>query len=82
MRMEVEEIDITGMAAFSVPLKYLPVYPTEVMVDPIGGPAQVIGVDFKVTGRTLSWDLENSDIKGVASLGIPVVLRVVYERED
>lgn len=82
MRMEVEEIDITGLASYSVALKYTPAYPTEVMVDPIGGPAQVQGVDFKVIGRTLSWDLSSSDIKGVVSAGIPVVLRVVYERED
>jgi hypothetical protein len=80
MRMEVEEINVTGSTTHRVELSYTPTNPTEVLVDPIGGPAQVLGTDFIVEGKYLVWDLPASDIKGVVSAGFNVVLRVVYER--
>jgi len=80
MAMQVEEHDVTGSTTHRVLLNYIPTNPSEVAVDPIGGPAQVYGTDFSVDGQTLSWDLTNSDIKAVVLLGIPVVLRVIYDK--
>lgn len=81
MKMEVEEINVTGSTTHRVNLQYTPVNPTEVAVDPIGGPAQVLGSDFIVEGKTLNWDLPSSDIKQVVNAGYDVILRVIYERE-
>jgi hypothetical protein len=87
MAIEVEEIDVTGSSTHNVTLTYTPLSPTEVAVDPVGGPAQVYGVDFEVTGQVLNWDLPSSDIKQVVAdnptgypNGDPIVLRVLYER--
>ncbi len=82
MVMEVEELNITGITAGRVNLTYTPVNPNEVAVDPIGGPAQVMGTDFVVEGKALVWDLPNSDIKQVLGGGYNVVLRVIYERNN
>jgi hypothetical protein len=80
--MEVEEKDVTGSTTHRVSLSHVPTNPTEVAVDPIGGPAQVLGVDFVVEGRDLIWDLPTSDIKRIVSQGYRVILRVIYERAN
>lgn len=81
MALEVEYFeDIGSLPGSSLSLNYVPILPDEVSVDPIGGPAQVYGVDFTVTGSTLSWDLPGSDIKGVIDEGFVVNIRVMYER--
>ena len=82
MKMEVEEHDVTGITANRINLVYTPVNPNDVAVDPIGGPAQVMGIDFVVEGKVLNWDLPNSDIKQVVAGGYNVVLRVIYERNN
>lgn len=61
----------------------------DIAIDPIGGPAQVQGVDFGltgqngITGKYLSYNLSNSDIKKVRSEYVVSgetgpVLRVLY----
>ena len=80
MSMQVEEHVVTGSTSHNLTLNYIPSSPTDVAVDPITGPAQAYGSDFVVNGRILSWDLPNSDIKGVISLGVPVTLRVIYDK--
>lgn len=61
----------------------------DIAVDPVGGPAQVQGVDFGitgisgVTGKYLSYNLKNSDIKDVREEYLATgetgpVLRVLY----
>lgn len=61
----------------------------DIAVDSVGGPAQVQGVDFAitgtngVTGKYLSYNLEDSDIKNVreeylVSGETGPVLRVIY----
>ena len=81
MKMEVEEYDVTGYINNQVTLNFTPSSAADVAVDPIGGPAQVLGIDFVVEGKILKWDLPNSDIKQVVDDGYPVVLRVIYEHE-
>lgn len=80
MAIEVEEVRITGNTAHWVQLNSTPVNPTEVAVDPFGGPAQVYGVDFVVAGSILSWDLPESDIKKVVAGGYDTKIRILYER--
>lgn len=48
----------------SVTLSNTPLNADKVMLDPVGGPAQQYGVDFTVSGTTLSW----------ASLGLDGIL--------
>lgn len=79
MALQVEEHVVTGSTTHTLTLNKTPTNPSEVAVDPIGGPAQVYGSDFTVEGRTLSWNLPNSDIKSVVLLGVPTVLRVIYD---
>lgn len=84
MALVVEEIDITSFIGDGrVTLEYTPSDPAEVAVDPVGGPAQVLGEDFIVVGNELIWDdpsIADSDIKGVLNDGYDVVLRVQYDR--
>lgn len=82
MALEVEYFEDIGNnhPSGSLSLGYSPVLPDEVSVDPIGGPAQVSGVDFNVSGSTLTWDLPSSDIKSVIAEGFVVNIRVMYER--
>lgn len=80
MALEVEEFTVTGSVTHQVTLSYTPVNPVDVAVDPIGGPAQVYGTDFLVTGDVLTWNLVGSDILQVVTDGYPTKLRVLYER--
>lgn len=81
MAWEVEQIDVTPFKAIGkCTLLHTPIKPTEVCVDPDGGPAQMYGRDFVVSGNELSWNIPASDIKGVLADGYSVSLRVQYER--
>jgi hypothetical protein len=63
-------------------LQYAPTLPSELMVDPDGGPAQEPGVDYEVledAGKWyVSWDIVGSAIDGVSEF-YPIKLRVAYE---
>ena len=59
----------------------------DIAVDPIGGPAQVLGVDYGITGSSetgvLTYNLANSDIKKVRMLNQLMgvtgpILRILY----
>lgn len=80
MALQIEEHDLTNNTAHAVELVYTPLNPAEVAVDPFGGPAQVYGVDFLITGKTLDFSLDSSDIKAIVDQGTSVVIRVLYER--
>jgi len=84
MALEVEEIDLTPYrVAGKVALSFTPLNPSEVAVDPLGGPAQVYGVDFLVVGNELVWTdgaIPSSDINEVLNAPHDVTVRVLYER--
>jgi hypothetical protein len=82
MAFQVEMHNIVGGSGTpSVTLLYTPMNPSEVAVDPTGGPSQVYGADFTVSSNVLSWGaLANSDIKKNMDLGFDIELRVMYER--
>lgn len=84
MAFQVETHDITGNLTGEITLAYAPVSPTEVAVDPIGGPAQVYGEDFTVSGETLTWNIVGSDILQVVTEGVSIgyntTVRIMYER--
>lgn len=84
---------VSGLNDGLIPLTYTPTTgPNEsydIAIDPIGGPTQVQGVDFGITGivgetgKYLSYNLENSDIKSIREEYILTgetgpVLRVIY----
>lgn len=82
MAYEVEYRDITGNTDGFLLLTHTPLVPEEVIVDPVGGPAQVYGADFIVIGNALWWDhpsTPSSDITSVLQEA-PVELRIGYER--
>jgi hypothetical protein len=79
MAQVVEQIDVTGNVTREVTLASTPLLPSEVAVDPVGGPAQVYGADFEVVGDKLRWDIPGSDILRVVEGGFDTTLRVIYE---
>ena len=84
MSFETEYFGITGVIRTNmyVELNGNPSDPREVSVDPMSGPAQIIDVDFGVTGSSptlVTWDLPSSDIKVVA-VDHDVRLRIMYEK--
>ena len=81
MAQVVEQIDVTGNLTRQVALAQVPLSPTEVAVDPVGGPAQVYGMDFTVAGNLLMWSIAGSDIMRVVEdpRNFTVILRVIYE---
>lgn len=86
MSLEVEEIYLNPFhpSPGRIALSHAPTNPLEIAVDPIGGPAQVYGVDFLMSGQEIVWvdaSIPNSDIKEVLDGGVGVTLRVVYERD-
>jgi hypothetical protein len=89
MSLEVDEIEIDApaKAAGYVTLAYDPINPLSVAVDPLGGPAQVYGVDFEVLNvKEVHWGSAavsaTSSIKSVvdAAAADSQVLRIIYER--
>lgn len=83
MALEVQYVNNINVTPGYVTLAYTPVSSSDVAVDPDGGPAQVLGVDYVVIGNRLYWDhatIPSSDIKGVVGQGKQVDLRIVYER--
>ena len=100
MPIEVEFFSLTGMMGNAgvtgiINLHAMPTtgpYGTyDIAIDPVDGPAQVLNVDFSVTGQAgagstggaIRIDLANSDIRRVfmdGSHGVtgPLVLRAVY----
>ena len=79
MAQVIEQIDVTGIATYEVALSNTPLLPSEVAVDPVGGPAQIYGADFIVTGNMLQWNIVGSDIKRVVDGGYNTILRIIYE---
>ena len=79
MAQVVEQLDITGILTRQITLSSTPLIPSEVAVDPVGGPAQIYGQDFSVAGNILSWNIVGSDIQRVVEDGYTTVIRVIYE---
>ena len=79
MAQVVEQRDITGILAGQITLASTPAVPSEVAVDPVGGPAQRYGADFTVAGNILTWNIPGSDILRVVTGGYPTIIRIIYE---
>jgi hypothetical protein len=63
--IELTTLDITNKF---VTLNFTPLVPEAITVVPVGGPEQLLGVDYIITGNILSWDslgldgiLDNTD---------------------
>lgn len=55
-------IDSTEFANKQLTLPIAPAAPAQVLVDFIGGGAQIFGVDFNISGTTLDWDSLGLDV--------------------
>ena len=79
--MAIEQINTTLAMASSrqLALCCTPIFPAEVVMDPIQGPAQEYGVDFTVSGNIVSWD-PGSDLDSILNSGETPVLRFIYTR--
>jgi hypothetical protein len=80
MAFQVEEFTLTGSTSHTVALSAVPLNPSEVAVDPFGGPAQVYGSDYVISGQTLDFSSPTSDIRLLVDQGYDVVIRVFYEK--
>jgi hypothetical protein len=83
MAFEIEQHDVTGATGCYIVLGYPPTRPIDVAVDPVGGPAQVYGMDFVAYGvpgltGVLSWGGQTSDPSGLT--GTSSIRQVVLDQ--
>jgi hypothetical protein len=71
-------LNTTHISNKYVTLSYTPVNVSEVVVVPVGGPMQIYGDDYTVTGNSLSWQARGMD--GVLSVGDK--LHISYRRSS
>lgn len=74
MRIEQITLSEAQATACQVVLGLYPSDPSHVALDIVGGITQLNGVDFTVTGKTLSWSL--SELNGLLATGD--IIRVIY----
>lgn len=65
---QIVELTTTDITNKFIILNFTPLVPESITVVPVGGPEQLLGIDYIITGNVLSWDslgldsiLDNTD---------------------